>query len=160
MLSSKADFTALFPVGSQRQVRYDSDKLYWPDQDDNVQLAPNDYPRCRITQRGLGGQTEDTSNGSTVLVAYDIEVCTGQMQQGPLMDADWAILQGLLWWREYLLAMEWNGTYPIRDANSRKCEEKDDNKERNRGTYQWVSLWTLELTFVFSTSLVKSVTST
>ena len=155
MLESNDDFTDLFPHGTVHQLRYNSDLTYEPDPDDNGQLAPADYPRCRITMKLGKPGTERDSNGSYLYIVYTIEVCTGLMQQGIMFDAVWAIYRACLSWRQYVLQKIWNGEYPVVDVDATQVEAKDDDTKRNRGTYQWIAVYALEIKMRFTTSVIK-----
>ena len=155
-LNANADFAAMFPTGTPHQVRYDLSQNYYPDTDDGV-LQPADYPCCRIVMRLGKPETERDSNGSYLTAIYQIEICTGYQQQMRLFNAFWYIYCALLSWREYLKDIEWNGEYPVLDVDAKQIECVDDNKERNRGTNQWIGVWALEVTMRFTTSVAKAL---
>lgn len=155
MLESIPDFLTLFPHGTIHQLRYNSPLNYAPDPDDNEQMAPADYPRCRITMKLGKSGTERDSNGSYLTVIYSMEVCTGAMQQPILFDAIWSIYRACLSWRQYVLGQIWNGEYPVVDVDGQHIEATDEDKQRNRGTYQWIAVYALEVKMRFTTSTIK-----
>jgi hypothetical protein len=165
MLENCQDFLALFPNDTPHQLRYnlggvaDTTTTYMPDPDDEDHLLPAEYPRVRVTVRQVGTQSERDSTNSTIVIAYDIEVCTGVIQQAMLMDCIWAIFQTCVSWRTFFQGsvFAWNGYNPVVDVDLKQAEMTHEHEKRNRGVHQWICLWSLEVMFKFNTAYVQAM---
>lgn len=152
LLESKEDFTTLFPTNTPRQVRSETTEDYAPTED-MPELLPADYPRCRVVMAQARPATEQDSSSSFFDVTYGIEVCTGMEQQAVLRDATWAIYRAMLTWRTYVRdVVTWNSKACIYDVNADGISMTDQNIERNRGTNQWIAVWSTTVRFFFATS--------
>ncbi len=152
MLESKADFLALFPHGTVHQVRYTTTKEYASDPDLN-ELAPADYPICRIVVQSATPTTEFASSTSGLTVRYAIEICTGQQYQSKAFAACWAIYRAMLNWRSSVRdAVTWNSNGCVFDVNSEGIDFGATKPVVDRGTNQWIPVWTTTVRFAFSTA--------
>ena len=157
-LESKDDFIVLFPNDGIHQVRYDPTNDLAPEPD-LYEPAPGDYPRCRIVYEAAGGINPNTpaygpnSNRSVLLMKFRIEVCTGAQPQGILMDAAWAIYRGLSTWKTNLRnTVTWNSLPIVTYLDLVTMQFTDENKDRNRGTNQWIGLFEPIVLLDFSSS--------
>ena len=152
MLETKSDFTTPFPNGTVHQVRMVTSANYAPDPD-LEEANPADYPRCRVTMQSAVPGTERNSSTSFLDVQFAIEVCTGLQHQNVLMDACWAIYRAMLGWREYVRdAVTWNSKPCIYDVDAEGIGFTNENQVRNRGTNQWIAVWSTKVRFYFATA--------
>jgi len=158
-LETKSEFTDLFPNDTVHQVRYSSDLTYETDPDLET-LAPADYPRCRITVEGAHPRMNYSSDSSALGVRLLIEVCTGHQMQERLMDALWAIYLGYSKWisimRDSSTGVKWNSALCVADVHDDEITVTDRDRERNRGTNQWIAAARCTITFDFATTNLES----
>lgn len=153
-LESKSDFLALFPNGTPHQLRYDSDLDYEPDPELD-ELAPADFPICRITYEKAEPNLDHDSDNSLLAVRFRIEVATGEQKQRKLMDATWAIFRGYSTFMTNMVgAVDWGGK--IVHLQDEAIEVTDQDKERNRGTNQWIGLHQCLAVMYFPTTTIAS----
>jgi hypothetical protein len=156
-LESKDDFTALFPSGSSRQVRYDTAATYAPDPDLD-ELQPADYPRCRVTMQSAQPAKEGDSATSFMDVTLAIEICTGSQHQTLARAATWACYRAMTTWRAYVRELvKWNDAECVADFNAVDNGFTDKDKERNRGTNQWIVVWSTVAKLYFQTTDLESL---
>ncbi len=155
-LGSKDDFLEFFPTGTLRQVRYNSTNDDAPDPD-LEDLSPADYPRCRVTIARIEPAVHINSNHSGMRITLRTEVCTGQQMQGKLMDCLWSIYRGMTTWETYLRdAVTWNDKPIVVELVAGKITVTDDDKERNRGTEQWIGVCDVEIVLALPTNLLEA----
>jgi hypothetical protein len=151
-LESKSDFIAIFPHGTNHQIRYSSTASYAPDPDPQ-ELAPADYPLCRVVMSKAKPGTEQDSSNSFLDVTFAIEIRTGQEQQSVLCTATWAIYRAMLMWRTKVRdVVTWNSKACIYDVNAEGIGFTDQDQERNRGTNQWIAVLSTTVRFQFATA--------
>jgi hypothetical protein len=156
MLVAKSDFVAMFPADTVHQVRYTTALVYAPNPEIDTP-APNDYPICRVRLVKAKPATEQDSTNSYLDATYAIEICTGQQYQSVAMAATWAVYRAMLNWRTYVRdVVTWNGTACVYDVNADDGGYTDDNKERNRGTDQWIAVWAITVRLNFSTTELQA----
>ena len=165
MLNAKSDFVALFPLNTPHQVVYDTVLTYAPEPDLD-ELAPADYPRCRVIWEDFKPETETDSDTSYLAARFTIEVCTGQQVQAVLMNATWAIYRAMLGWRQYVKqAVTWEGQDCILDVNAESLTAADKNADwgrrflserRDRGTEQWLGVWGVTVRMYFNTAALQA----
>ena len=161
MLRSKSDFIALFPTSTPHQVVEDTTLTYEPRHDLN-DLAPADYPRCRINVTQCEALTERDSAASHLSVIYSVEIASGAQMMNVALNASWAIYRALLGWRQYIQqVVTWNGKTCIEDVDGHDTMFSESlgswhqqfmAKTRARGTEQWLSLFSIKVTFFFTTA--------
>ena len=152
LLATKSDFLALFPANTKHQVRYTTALTHAPDPDLD-EANPADYPRCRVLMRRARPGTERDSNNSYLDAEYVVEVCTGSQNQTVLENACWAIYRAMLGWRTYVRdVVQWHSTACIYDVDATELEVTDKEKDRNRGTQQWITVWSTTVRFYFATA--------
>lgn len=152
LLTAKSDFLSLFPNNTVHQVRTSTTLEYAPSED-LTEHAPADYPICRVVMAQAKPGTEQDSSNSFLDVTYTIEICTGQEQQSVLRDATWAVYRAMLGWRTLCRdAITWNSKSCVYDVNAEGIGFTDQNHERNRGTNQWIAVWSTIIRFHFSTA--------
>jgi hypothetical protein len=165
MLESKAEFVSLFPTNTPHQVRMNTLLSYGPDPD-MEELAPADYPRCRVVVQSLEPQLESDSTASLLSVRYGVEVCTGQQYQNVAMTTWWAIFQSMTDWRAHLSdVVQWNNAACIHDATLEPAQFFDRDNERSRGfqqrdrtrgTQQWIGVGTIVVKMDFRTTHLRN----
>jgi hypothetical protein len=157
MLETKSDFTALFPNGSPHQVRYITTASYMPDPDPE-ELNPADYPRCRVVLVKAAPNTQISSSGSVLQLVFTIEICTGQEDQTVVFAACWAIYRAMLKWQAKVRdTVTWSGAGCVHDVDSKGVDFVNDNKERNRGTKQWIAVWQTTVSLDFSSANLEAL---
>ena len=151
-LESIEDFKTLFPNAGRHQVRYNTSLDYAPDPDVR-ELMPADYPRCRIIVAACEPKLHITNDMSQIDVRFRIEVCTGQQMQHRLMDAIWAIYRGYGNFLTYLnAAVTWNSKPCVTHLQNEAISITDEDRQRSRGTDQWIAICQCVVWIVFDTS--------
>ena len=150
LLESSPEFLLMFPSGTQRQVRLVSDDERGSNPD-LEQLGPADYPRVRVSLLRAMPATERNSSCSLLTAAYAIEICTGETYQSAALDACWVIYRAMLRWKTYVKdVVTWNGDPCCYDVDAAEIDFTDQNAQRNRQTDQWITVWTTQVFFSFS----------
>lgn len=152
LLSAKSDFIAMFPTSTTHQVRSETTLEYAPTEDTAIP-APADYPICRVVMVSAQPATEEDSSHSFLDVVYAVEVCSGQEQQTVLRKATWAIYRAMLMWRTKVRdTVTWNSVACVYDVTADSIGFTDENQARNRGTPQWIAVWSTTIRFYFATA--------
>ena len=153
MLCANTSFEALFPSGTLHQVRYTSELYYYVPDPEMEELEEADYQRCRIVFDKATPATERSSSGSFLDVVLAIEVCTGSEDQTRLMAVCWAVYCAMLGWRDYVRdTVTYNAAACVFDVDARGFQATDQNHERNRGTKQWIVVWSTVVRLQFPTA--------
>lgn len=156
-LGSKADFVALFPANTVHQVRYDTALEYAVDPDIETP-APADYPMCRVTMTSTIPSDEGDSSASYLDVSFAIEVCTGQQHQSIARDAAWSIFRAMKTWRTWVRSVvTYNSVACVADVRLGNNQLTDQNQERNRGTNQWIIVWSATAKLYFTTTDLETL---
>ena len=152
LLEQKSDFLVLFPNGTIHQTRYTSTKD-WASDPNLDELADADYPVCRIVVRAARPTTERASSVSGLAVQYVIEIATGSQYQSVAFAACWAVYRAMLNWRTYVRdVVTWNSDPCVYDVDSEGIDFGDIKPVANRGTKQWIPIWTTTVKFSFNTA--------
>jgi hypothetical protein len=158
LLEAEQDFIDVFPTELQR-VKYNA-AYPWDSatgQTADSPTPPAKYAKCRVAWKGILDRPEDSSNGSTCVGTFTIDIATSSELQGIIMDATWAVMKAMSNWRSIQAAVTWNGSYVAIGVSSRavKIDESEARSALAKG--HWLSLWQMEVTFGFQTSALQGV---
>jgi hypothetical protein len=157
MLEAKSDFALLFPSKTVHQERSETTAERAPTEA-IAEPSQAQYPICRVVMREATPATQRNSTDSFLDVVYAIEVATGQEQQSVLRDATWAIFRAMLGWETYIKdVVTWNSKLCVYDVDAQAIGFTDKDLERNRGTNQWISVWSTKIRFQFATTDLETL---
>jgi hypothetical protein len=97
----------------------------------------------------------NTSNSSFLHTVWEIEVSTGDRQQTTLMDAAWVIYKATTNWPAKLrdsANCTWQSKAFVHKCQPLEVSFDDGNRELNKGTKGWSSVWKGRVDLNFTTS--------
>lgn len=162
MLRSKIDFGLLFgETTCFRQISVNA-TAYWSSDNDVDHASLGAHPRVRVVARVVTPETERNSCGSLVTLSLETQIWTAAQQQALILDCLWAVIRGMLGWREYVQQIvTWNGKPCIVDVDAKAIEvdkpplvgqSPASDKPHSKGYNQWIGIYKTEITFSFSSS--------
>lgn len=119
-----------------------------------------DKPLLRIKEFAATAHLYHTSNMSTFVKRYAIEMATGEQSyesKGPntgIHDVEWNVIRALADWPAQLTGLVWDvddSTF-VKSLKLLTAEQTLDNPELNRRIRGWSVIWIGEVLFAFSTA--------
>ncbi len=149
LLGAHSDFDSLVPDGRKRVNYIGSSRS--PEVDGG--LSPADYPRVRIVPVKKKPHLQHTSNSSSMIVIWEVQVATGDQRLQTLLDIDWAVYRALLTWETHLRDnLRWKNKEFVKLARPLETETNLDDGKQNLGTRGWSTVWAGETQLWFTTS--------
>lgn len=153
-LVASPDFTADVKVGNR--IVYTS--VTENRDPDKMETITDDFPETRFIASGFTPHIQRTSNSSSVVCRYSVEIRSGtkalDVAHFPLV---WAVYRALSQWEKILTELTWNCgerfiilARPVGDV-----VEDIERGEVSRGVEGWFAIWTVEVTMFFSTSALE-----
>jgi len=125
-------------------------KLYGgPPQPVPDQVGPANLPEVRLVPVGLEADAFSDSDKSGMRLEWEVQVATGEHQQGALLDVQWAVYQAMSKWETQLGNLEWEGRRFVSDARALVARNSMDSEELNRGVRGWSTVWACEISCHF-----------
>lgn len=142
-LEASTAFTTL--VADRRRIK-DTEGDWVPDT-----LTTADGPSVRVVDMGDQTHIERTSNGSSIVMRFAIQVSTTSQKYESICDTRFAIIRAMTRWSTYVGAVTWSGTNPVRDFRFVESDTRDNNNELNRGNRSWATVLLCEVEMWFET---------
>lgn len=120
---------------------------------DTVSTA--DGPLVRIRELASEPHIERTSNGSSLVLRYAIEVSTTSQKVESICETRWAILRAMCGWATYLGVLEWDSEAFVKDFKFVQEETSDSNRELNRGIHGWATVVMCQVQCWFATEAMR-----
>lgn len=152
MLEANSTFATLVP--EPNRIKYDNRSP------EKRAAQKADYPLVRIRESTAAAHLYHTSNTSTFVKRYTIEIATGEQSYestGPntgIHDVEWNVIRALADWPAQLTGLVWDvddSTF-IKQCRLLTAEQTLDNPELNRRIRGWSTIWIGEVLFAFSTA--------
>ena len=117
------------------------------------EVGESDLPELRLLPVSSTPHTQRTSNTSSIIKRFRIEISTGdQRVDMGLFIIEWEIFRALANWAPTLQALTWEGKKYV--VLARPTAEKDgfSQKDLARGIKSWSSVWECEIELWFTTT--------
>ena len=149
LLEANSDFTSLVKPGNR--IKFTNDNVRDPEK---VGLTGS-YPKVRIETQGGASRFYRTSNGTSIVKRYVIQVASGDKRLSKCLDVEWAIFRALADWITTMEALTWGGNSFVKRCDPLGIEETLDNQALNQGARGWSAVWAGEIEMWFSTEALK-----
>ena len=149
LLEAHQGFVNLVPANNR--IKFTGD-LRAPIKD---QISTADLPEVRIVPTGGEAHLKRTSNSSSVLKRWEIQVSTGDQRVDytkGVFAVEWEILIALQDWITALKAITWTSKPFVVTAKPATVREGVTEADLNRGIKGWSALWACEVEMFFQTS--------
>ena len=147
ILEADAEFTALVKAGNR--IKFSGDNQN-PLKD---QAITSDYPEVRIVSQGSVPHVLRTSNSSSLIKTFAIQILSGDQRldaiQFPL---EWIIYRALASSIGTLLALTWNSKSFVKNAKPTSVNDSFGNREPQSTIRAWIAVWACEVEMWFQTS--------
>lgn len=116
------------------------------------EVSTADLPEVRLVPAGAATQLQRTSNGSSLVKRFAIQVRTGEQRvDAGLYPLEWEIYRALADWTTVLLALKWSDYCFVKLCRPIGFAESLESN----GITGWVSVWSCEVEMWFSTASLK-----
>lgn len=147
MLEAHKGFTDLVRVGNRIKM---SGRKRRPIKDE---VSEADLPEVRIIPAGGEPHVQRTSNGSSLVKRFAIQVSTGEeVVDVKLFPVEWEIYRAMSKWAVTLQALKWNGRSFVNLARPLEITEGVSDSDLNRGIVGWSTVWMCEVIMWFTTA--------
>jgi hypothetical protein len=144
---------SLFVSHVKRKVQFTGTAMH-PELDS---VSEADLPEVRIILAGNKSHSHNTSDSSRLTLVWQIQVATGEMRFAPLLDVQWIIYCAMHHWDVHVKTLTWNDAEFVKGCYVEEAAETDDNRELNRGSKGWSTVWQGVTDCWFKTSDVEAV---
>jgi len=121
---------------------------------EKAEVSTHDFPECRMLAAGFTPHLQRTSNSSSVVSRFSIEMRTGSKALDHLhFPMIWAVYRAMASWATRLSALTWNNgqRFVILSRPVGDTVEDIERGEVSRGIEGWFAIWTIEVTMFFAT---------
>ncbi len=112
----------------------------------------SDYPELRIITTDTVPHLQRTSNSTSIVKRYEVQVSTGDQRVELLLAIEWEVHRALSSWAATLLALTWSDKTFVKVARPTQVQDGVSNVDLNRGVTGWSSIWTYEVEMWFTTT--------
>ena len=121
-----------------------------------AEISDADLPELRITPSSSKPHLQRTSNGSSLVKRFRVEVATGdQRVDAGLFALEWEIYRALSAWVQTLIVLTWNEKTYVRLARPITVQDGKSDVDLIRGIRGWSALWECEVEMWFTTLDLK-----
>ena len=150
MLDSHTDFQELVKKGNM--IRF-SGKNRDPVK---AEISVSDVPEVRLVPMGGTPHLQRTSNSSSVLEKFEIQLSSGdQRVDYALFPVKWAIYRAMSDWATILEALTWKGRTFVKLARPMSTADGVTESDLRRGIDGWASIWSIEVHMWFANTDVQ-----
>jgi hypothetical protein len=146
MLEASSDFCSF--VAPENRIKFNGDAL----PADTPQISTGSTPEVRVLHVGLEPHLQRTSDRSSVVARWEIQIHSGDDRLLTDLDIEWAILRALVDWQTHLQALAWQGQPFVEVCRPVTAEAANTNRKGNRGIKAWRAVWAGEIRMWFRTS--------
>lgn len=111
-----------------------------------------DYPELRVITTDATPHLQRTSNSTTIVKRYEVQVSTGDQRVELLLAIEWEIHRALSSWSTGLGELTWMDKQFVKLARPTQVQDGVSNVDLNRGVTGWSSIWTYEVEMWFTTT--------
>lgn len=148
ILEDSPDFSVRVKPGNRVKFIGKLDRL--PEKDE---ILTADLPEVRVIPAGGTPHLQRTSNSSSCLKRFVIQVATGDRRvDASLFPVEWAVYKALTDWTNILTALEWQGNTFVNLARPMEITEDIGLINLERGISGWVTVFACEIHMWFKTS--------
>lgn len=111
-----------------------------------------DYPELRVITTEAIPHLQRTSNSTTIVKRYEVQISTGDQRVELLLAIEWEIHRALSSWSAELSGLTWMDKTFVKLARPTQVQDGVSNVDLNRGVTGWSSIWTYEVEMWFTTT--------
>lgn len=111
-----------------------------------------DYPELRVITTDATPHLQRTSNSTTIVKRYEVQISTGDQRVELLLAIEWEIHRALSSWSTKLSGLTWMDKKFVKLARPTQVQDGVSNVDLNRGVTGWSSIWTYEVEMWFTTT--------
>lgn len=115
-----------------------------------------DRPELRVVPTASVPHLERTSNSSTLVEQWQVQVATGEWDIKLLFDIKFEVMRALLAWQTHLRAVTWKGNKVVHDCRAPAVDDGLFEADLARGVAGWTTVWSCEIEFHFSNTDLRS----
>ena len=153
MIASNENLTNLVREGNR--IRFDVTQNSNPLKKN---VADGDLIEVILAPVGFGDiMMQRTSNSTSIVKRFAWLISTGDMRvHKRLHVVEWAIIVGMLGWKERLAALQWKDKNFVKRADIIEGSEGESDPDRNRGIKGWSAVMTTEIEMHFATGDIRN----
>ena len=136
MLEASSEFTALVP--SNNRIKYASSSKKSPDKGE---LGHGDYPQVRVVHKGTRPHLDRTSNGSSLVMIWGVEISTGDQRVSNNLEVEWAVFRALSTWQTHIKTLTWNSKSMAIDLKAVESRSDRWDETLSRRIDGWSTVW-------------------
>lgn len=153
LLEDSEEFGRRVAEGNRIKYIKDGDNTRDPEKD---QMSTADFPEVRLVPAGIFPHLQRTSNSSSIVARYAIEIRSGDKRLNEAhFPVIWAVYRAMAPWAARLRELTWNDgdvfinlARPVGDV----IEDMERGGDVSRGIEGWFAIWTVEVSMWFQTS--------
>lgn len=149
LLEAHTPFTAL--VAESNRIKYTSSTGPY-----KQNLVVADMPEVRIVPVSTTPHLQRTSNGSSLVKRFEVQVKVGSIYVANLYELEWEIYRALATWATTLQALKWNDKVFVKLCRPTSISEDRDTSPKG-GSIGWSCVWACEAEMWFDTADLKYV---
>lgn len=111
-----------------------------------------DFPEIRIISIATIPHHQRTSNSTSLLKSFQIQISTGDQRVDLLLALEWEIHRALIGWQAKLLTLTWNDKTFVKLSKPSQIQDGVSDTDLNRGIKGWSAIWTCEIEMWFTTT--------
>lgn len=147
MLEAHSGFTDLVLVGNR--IKFSGTAARSPQK---PEISDADLPEVRVVQTGLHPHLQRTSNGSSLVTRWAVQIASGDQRMPALMDVQWAIYRALMGWETHVQALQWESKEFVTVCRPLEVKVELTDRRANRGIRGWSDVWAGEVIMWFATA--------
>lgn len=148
MLETHKGFDRLVRVGNRAKF-----SLAGPRDPVKDEISEADLPEVRIVRTGGEAHLQRTSNGSSILQRYEVQIGTKSLRYDTeLFPLEWEIYKAFSKWQDKLKGLEWAGKPYVKLARPLSFTTGVDEGQLDRGIEGWATVWSIEVELWFATA--------
>lgn len=118
-----------------------------------TQVQDADLPEVRLVPAGAQPHLQRTSNGSSVVERFEIQIATGSEGVDlSLYPVKWAVFKAMSNWSTRLSVLTWNENKFVKLARPTAINDGSSGFDEARGIKGWTSVWACEVELWFRTA--------
>lgn len=118
-----------------------------------AEVSDADLPEVRVVARGGTPHIQRTSNSSSMLERFEVQIATGdQRLTAALFPVKWEVYRALAGWSAALGSLTWKTKTFVKLARPMDVSDGVSEDDLRRGIEGWSSIWAIEIHMWFDTT--------
>lgn len=136
-------------VKTKNRIKYNGDNR----DPEKREILDADMPEIRIISSTSNPTIGRTSNGTSVVKHFKVQISTGdQRVDAGLFAIEWELYRAFANWANTMKNLTWNSKTYILKAVPTAVQDGMSNNELQRGIRGWISIWECEVEMWFTTA--------